>query len=250
MKYIVLFLFNFQLICCFSQNTVDSKGKKQGAWSKSFPNSSVLQYKGQFKDNIPTGTFIYYYESGAVKAKINHGTDAKRSEAFFYFENGELMSFGIYRNQKKDSVWSNFNERNFLLFTETFKDDLLHGKKTTFYLEDATNGLQNVIAAEANYEKGKLNGDYFAYFLSGKIKEKGSYSNDVRTGVWTKFHPNGNKMLEERLKMGIKHGWQYSYDETGKEIGKSYYFNGEKLEGKVLDAKLEYFKKNGIDPNQ
>ena len=53
-------------------NQTDSKGRKQGEWAKTYPKSRVYQYKGQFKDDKPIGTFTYYYESGKVKAVIKH----------------------------------------------------------------------------------------------------------------------------------------------------------------------------------
>jgi antitoxin component YwqK of YwqJK toxin-antitoxin module len=251
MRLVFLISFFIFLMSQFdAQNLIDAKGLKQGAWSKVYPGTSVLQYSGQFKDNVPTGTFTYFYETGKTKAIIVHGDKALRSEAYFYYPSGKLMTFGIYRNQKKDSIWSNYNENQDLVYTETFQNDLLNGNKTTYYLSDATQGKTNVIASVANYLNDKLSGEYTEYFMNGTIKTKGQYKDDVMDGVWLKNNPNGSKMMEERFKNGKTHGWQYSFDESGKESGKSYYYNGEELEGKVLDAKLEYFKKNGIDPNQ
>jgi antitoxin component YwqK of YwqJK toxin-antitoxin module len=243
-------IFFFSVSHSKAQNVTDAKGLKQGEWSKVYPGTNVLQYKGQFKNNVPSGTFTYFYETGKTKAIIIHGDKALRSEAFFYYPSGKLMTYGIYRNQKKDSVWSNYNENEALVYTETFQNDVLNGKKSTYYLPDATQGKTKVIAIESNYLNGKLSGQFTEYFMNGTIKETGVYKDDAREGVWIKNNPNGSKMMEERFKKGITHGWQYAYDDTGKEIGKSYYYNGEKLEGKLLDAKLEYFKKNGIDPNQ
>jgi antitoxin component YwqK of YwqJK toxin-antitoxin module len=246
----VILLFFFSIYQNKAQNITDSKGWKQGSWSKVYPGTTVYQYKGQFKDNLPYGTFTYFYENGNTKAIVLHSDKALRSEAFFYYSSGKLMTYGIYRNQKKDSIWSNYNEEEVLVYTETFQNDILNGKKSTFYLPNATPGQTKVLAIESNYVKGKLSGQYAEFFISGTLKEKGQYKDDLKDGVWVKYHTNGNKMMEERYKKGITHGWQYAYDESGKEIGKSYYYSGEKLEGKVLDAKLEYLKKNGIDPNQ
>jgi antitoxin component YwqK of YwqJK toxin-antitoxin module len=246
----LMLLFISSLGNSIAQNLTDAKGLKQGDWSKVYPGTSVFQYKGQFKDNVPYGSFSYFYETGKTKAIVIHGDKALRSEAFFYYPSGKLMTYGIYRNQKKDSVWSNFNENEALVYTETFQNDLLNGKKTTYYLPDATLGKTEVVAIESNYLNGILSGQYTEYFMNGTIKETGVYKDGARDGVWIKNNPNGSKMMEERFKKGITHGWQYAFDDSGVEIGKNYYFNGEKLEGKVLDAKLEYFKKNGIDPNQ
>ena len=52
-------------------NQKDAKGKKQGVWSKTYPKSKVVEYTGQFKDDKPIGTFVYYYPSSKKKAEIN-----------------------------------------------------------------------------------------------------------------------------------------------------------------------------------
>ena len=55
-----------------SQNVIDANGKKQGQWSKLHPGTKVYQYKGQFKDDKPVGTFMYYYQSSKLKAIVKH----------------------------------------------------------------------------------------------------------------------------------------------------------------------------------
>ena len=95
----------FSMSICFGQiNQVDAKGKKQGPWEKTYPDSKVYMYKGQFKNDRPVDKFVYFYPSSKVKAVINHDVTTGRSEAYYYHENQALMSFGIYRNLKKDSI--------------------------------------------------------------------------------------------------------------------------------------------------
>jgi hypothetical protein len=73
------------------------------------------------------GEFKYYFESGKIKSIVQHET-RERSYAWFYFENEQLMSEGQYVNQKKDSVWRNFNEQGFLVSIETFKNNRLNSR--------------------------------------------------------------------------------------------------------------------------
>ena len=54
----------------------------------------------------------------------------------------------------------------------------------------------------------------------------------------------------ERYKMGVRHGWCTVSNESGIETSRSYFFNGELLEGKKLDAKLKALKSKGINPNE
>ena len=53
-----------------------------------------------------------------------------------------------------------------------------------------------------------------------------------------------------RYQKGVKHGWAYGYDETGKEIGKKYFYHGRHLEGKILAEKMKQMKELGINPNE
>jgi antitoxin component YwqK of YwqJK toxin-antitoxin module len=123
MKVLLMLVFLFFGFVSMAQlNQTDAKGRKQGEWAKTYPKSRVYQYKGQFKDDKPIGTFTYYYESGKVKAVIKHDAGSARSVAYYYHENGNAMSHGIFRNMKKDSIWLNFLPSGRLSTTETYKN--------------------------------------------------------------------------------------------------------------------------------
>lgn len=250
MKTGIFVLFVLISSLALAQNVTDSKGLKQGPWSKLYPGTKVYQYKGQFKDDKPVGTFTYFYETTKVKAIVKHGEGTNRSEAFFYHENGKLMSYGIYRDLKKDSIWLNFGPSGRLSNSESYKNDVLNGKKTVYYIPEDPNDKSQIVSTVMNYSNGKLNGDYTEYFNGGGVKVKGKYEMDRKIGVWERYHVTGKKMMLERYKNGLRHGWCYGYDESGKELGKQYYYEGRQLKGKELDAKLAELKRKGIDPNQ
>ena len=233
-----------------AQNFTDTKGKKQGVWSKTYPGSKVYQYKGQFKDDKPVGTFTYFYPTTKVKAIIKHDGGSNRSVAYFYHENTKLMSSGIYRDMKKDSIWLNFGPSGKLSSSETYKNDLLDGKKIVYYVPEQIEDNSRRISATSNYVSGKIDGEYLEFFENGTIKIKGSYALDKKIGIWYSYHPNGKKMMLERFKNGVRHGWAFGYDEKELEIGRFYYYYGSRLEGKELEHKLAQFKEKGINPNE
>jgi antitoxin component YwqK of YwqJK toxin-antitoxin module len=250
MKFFILLFALLTTNICFCQNVTDSKGKKQGEWSRIYPGTKVYEYKGQFKDGRPVGTFTYFYKSTKVKAIIKHGAETNRSEAFFYHENGAIMSHGIYRDLKKDSIWLNYGPSGRISNSETFKNGILNGKNVIYYVSEEASDNSKRVSAVNYYVNGKLNGESVQYFENGSVKEKGTYTLDKKTGIWERYHASGKKMMLERFKNGIRHGWCFAYDEAGKEIAKVYYYNGKKLEGKELEARMNYFKQNGISPNE
>ncbi len=230
-----------------SQNVIDVNGKKQGQWSKLYPGTRVYQYKGQFKDDKPVGTFMYYYQSSKLKAIVKHIEGSNRSEAQFYHDNGVIMSKGIYFDLKKDSVWSNFGPSGRLSNKETYKADVLNGKKTIFFVSEDPNEKSQIVSSISNYKDGVLEGEFVEYFDGGSIKEKGNYLNGKKSGFWMKYSITGSIMIEECFKEGLRNGWTKSFDESGKEVGKQYYLQGRVIKGKELEVRLNQIKKQASE---
>lgn len=248
----LLFLFLSALNSYFiaQTNQQDSKGRKQGAWQKTYPNSDVLLYKGQFRDDKPFGTFMYFYPGGELKATIEHHSDGHHSRAYFYFENKMLMTEGFYLDQKKDSTWVNYNEEGLVLGVETFKNDKLYGRKIIYYLEGQIETEKLNPLSIATYKNDTLNGEYKEFFTTGKLKIIGNYKSGKQIGEWKEYFPNGSLYKLSRFKNDRLHGWTLTFSKDGDEIGKLLYQNGEKLTGKELENFLKLCEKNGIDPNQ
>ena len=230
-----------------SQNFIDANGKKQGQWSKLYPGTKVYQYKGQFNDDKPVGTFMYYYQSSKLKAIVKHIEGSNRSEAQFYHDNGVIMSKGIYLDLKKDSVWSNFGPTGRLSNKETYKADVLHGKKTIFFVSEDPNDKSQIVSSISNYKEGLLEGEFVEYFDGGSMKEKGNYLNGKKSGFWMKYSITGSIMIEECFKEGLRNGWTKSFDESGKEVGKQYYLQGRVIKGKELEVRLNQIKKQASE---
>lgn len=230
-------------------NQTDAQGRKQGKWQRYFANSNDLRYEGQFKNDKAVGKFIYYYPGGKVRAVMIHDEVKPRTVAYYYHENDTLAAYGIYRSEKKDSIWVNFLDSGWPSSKEEYKNGELNGERTTYYgPEVSTDGSQHVLR-KSNFKNGRLDGAFIEYFPDGVVKEKGEYKNGVPNGVIVKNHPNGKMMIKERWKNRQKHGWWVTYDESGKELGRKYYREGQELEDEELKDYLQELKKKGINPN-
>ena len=132
------FLFAYFVLCTALSaqlNKTDAQGKKQGPWQKNYPGTSVPQYKGSFLNDKPVGKFTYYFESGQKKAEMQHGLPGGVTSVLLYFENGEVLSDGFYKGEKKDSLWYNYAPSGELISAENYKLDQLHGKCVYYYKE-------------------------------------------------------------------------------------------------------------------
>lgn len=252
-KVIILLVMSgvFLLGSSFAQvNQTDAQGRKHGTWIKNYERSSVPRYKGQFEHGKPIGKFVYYYPSNKIKTIVIHDDKSNRSEAYFYHENKELLAFGIYRDQQKDSVWTHYRPTGDLAFKETYKNGQLHGLKTTYYGPEATEGDQILILSKIMFQEGRAHGEVIEYFPDGKVKMRGTYNRGVFDGIVKRYHPNGKVMILERWKNRTKHGWWITYDTSGKERGRAYFKDGKRLEGAKLEAYMQELKAQGINPNE
>lgn len=246
---LIAFLFIIQTLVS-QVNQVDAKGRKQGPWQKLYPDGKVLQYKGQFKDDVPVGNFYYFYPGGEVRAVIENVPNTKRSYGTYYFVNREVMAFGAFYDQKKDSIWINYNNQGLIMSTEEFKNDKLNGARIVFYLDgQELEGKLNPYSI-AFYKDDVLNGEYKELFSNGKLKLKGNYVDGNKEGEWIEYNLTGVVVGKVRYKNGQTHGWAYAYDSKGKQISQTMYRNGIILKGKDLEDFLARCKKTGMDPNQ
>lgn len=230
-------------------NRTDAQGRKQGVWKKY--EKGTLVYEGQFKDNVPYGTFKYYHTNGKLKSTTEFIQGVHKVKTVIYHENGHKASEGIFIDQIKDGTWNYYsnsdklikienyangketgnwktysNESGVLLEEKNYYNGKLSGTHTTYY----TNGE---ISLEENYIDGKLNGTATAYYPKDHhISSTGSYHNGIRIGTWDFYDVNGKKRTT------------YEYKENHTMSTYVYlYQNG--AGQKINQDIIAYFMKNG-----
>ena len=251
MKLFFLF-FLFVPFLCFNQlNQIDAKGKKQGVWQKTYPESKNLIYKGQFIDDQEVGIFTYYYKSGKLKSVIEHIPNSnQRSFVTFYFEDGAVLSEGMYKNQLKDSVWYNYTSFGALSSKENYKLNKLNGEKIIYYIEGQ---LENNILSPlsvSNYSHDYIDGLYSEFFTLGEPKIRGYFKNGIKDGEWLFFHLDGyiNKKIIFRNK--LNQTWIYNFDKDGVKLSEMFFENQVLLKDKELELFLKKCADNGINPSE
>ncbi len=231
-------------------NKTNAKGEKHGPWKELYENSRIPRYEGQYENGKPVGTFKYYYPNKVIKAVMVFDKNPDISRCTMYDENGKKNAFGKYVKKEKDSVWTYYSPPGYLSYKETYKIGKLHGLKTIYFPPADERSSAQQIAQQFNYVNELLSGEVKEFFPDGKIKMEGVYVADKLHGEVKKYHPNGKIFFLERYKNGVRHGWWYTYDEAGREKGRTYFNNGQELKGKLLKRHLEKLKAQGIDPNK
>ena len=249
MKFLFAFFILISNFLSAQINVTDSEGQKQGSWEKYWDTAqNVLQYKGQFVNDIPVGEFWYYYPSGEVRAIIEHLND-RQSFVTFYFKNKQVMSEGMYLDQKRDSLWIKYNREGYTVSIEKYRKGKLNGKKVMFYIQNQIDSGELKVLSEEIYLDSVKSGPYIEYFSSGIVKKRGAFHNDYAVGIWTDFDVKGLPIRSCKYKNGNKHGWVYRYNLDSEMVATSLYRKGQLMNGKAKEQYLKECELQGIDPN-
>lgn len=198
------------LLCTlgFAQNNhLDSKGLKQGKWQKTY-DSGKIRYTGTFKNDVPVGTFTYFFErEGGKMSEIVYRGESGIGYAKAYHASGVKQAEGLYNKQLKDSVWTYFSRKGLLTQRESYRVGTLDGPRMTYWengkiaeIVDFKNGVEDgrwirkwdngTLRTKGSYTDGMLEGECVYYDESAKILAKGSYHKSKKHGVWYYFEDN------------------------------------------------------------
>lgn len=188
-------------------NQTDGQGRKQGQWEKKYENGQV-RYQGQFKDDVPVGTFFYYSEKGAKSSEVTYTGDGW-ADAKFFHDNGTVMGEGQYKNQVKEGLWKFYDDQTVLSAIENYSNGKRHGTSTVYLL----NGQP---AAVVDYVDGLKTGPFKEYFSDGKVMIEGTYLDDNFDGAYKQYYGDGQLLLEGQYKGAVKHGLWVHYNGDGR----------------------------------
>jgi len=250
MKKIILFLLILIPVITVAQldtfNQIDGQGRKQGYWKKY--EKEKLIYEGRFVNDVPTGTFTYYYANGKIKSTSNflngvHKVEStlydeqekKMAEGLFidqekhgqwnYFNNkGSLIKIESYKNGKKEGVWKTFsNQTGIILKEEHYKNNTLDGPRITYFANGDTNTV-------SNYIDGRMNGKYISFYPDKKLSYQGTYYQNKRIGAWDYYD------FEEKLRKTVE------YKDDIRDKIYLYFYNGTVAQ-KLDQSTIAYIRK-------
>jgi antitoxin component YwqK of YwqJK toxin-antitoxin module len=229
MKKILTILIAISSLSIYAQgNFTDASGKKQGKWVKKYE-SGKTRYTGTFKNDVPVGTFTYYFErEGGKMSEISYRGITGVGYAKLYHRSGVLQAEGIYNAQLKDSTWTYYSRSGVLTQREDYKMGVLEGKQLTYwengrvsqridFVGDEENGSwirkwdNGTMRTKGTYEEGQLEGECKFFDEEGKLIAKGPYHNGKKHGTWYYFEEN-KVILKELYRYGTLES-ETKYDE-------------------------------------
>lgn len=229
-------------------NVKDTKGKKQGPWIRIHQGTKNLYYRGQFKDNVPTGVFEFYYETGELYSKVDHVQDTTINDVILYHPDGTtMMSQGRYLGLKVDGLWKRrkqglwkfYDEQGTLRTEENYHHDVLMGQSKHFHPDGAP-------LSDHLYVDGKKQGPFTEWFDNGKIKATGSYVNDQLDGSFVLYRATGKKEAEGKYANGLKTGRWISYTSNGSIEMQVLYEEGKEVNRRYENGEFTEYYPSGI----
>jgi len=202
-------------------NRLDKNERKQGLWRKYYTTDTLFS-EGIYKDNVPLGTFLSYHKNGKLQARLIYRGNSGVCDAELYSPEGILIGKGKYTDQKKDSLWTYFDEMGLMTARETY----VRGKKQGLAVVYYPNGQAS---REVFYENDVISGVYHEYFDTGKIKIQARMEDGEFTGQALVFHPNGNIWQKGGYKKGMKDGAWIIMHENGQIEREELYDKGKLL---------------------
>jgi antitoxin component YwqK of YwqJK toxin-antitoxin module len=86
-------------------NRIDQNGKRQGEWVNFDQKMKTIIAKGYFIDDLKSGIFTKYYETGEIYKTVQYSKDTKiENTSRSFFKSGKLMSEQVLDSLNNSSV--------------------------------------------------------------------------------------------------------------------------------------------------
>ena len=142
-----------------------------------------------------------------------------------------MKTRGKYNKGKKEGRWSEWYDNEKLMYSFTYKNDILNGKcieryknggkkSEILYRDGVKSGVDRFWTTEGlplydfRWKEGLKDGIQTEWSNKGLIKYKHSYSNNILHGDFVEYFKGGQESIVGKYKTGKKHGeWTWNYQD-------------------------------------
>ena len=154
--------------------------------------SGKVQRTGYYKEGKEDSLWLFYYETGQLKAQENFFLGKKNGTAKYWYPNGNYFLTCRYVENLADSTWTSYYEDGVLKSVEQYKIvfhnfQLLSYKHGHFKFYSENGSPQS----DGFFENDTLHGLYSGWYPNGKQKETGNYKRGKKDGLWKEWYVNG-----------------------------------------------------------
>lgn len=170
------------------------------------------------RDDSKEGYWEEFFESGELLAKGEYKEGYKVGKWNYFYKNGQIEQVGFYGEEgKPEGLWVWYYENGSVLREENFYHGRADGELKE-YSDSAT------LVSNGIYIDGEKDGEWF-YHINDHV-EKGDYRNGLRHGIWHYYFNNGKLYFTGEFFEGEPMGEHKYYYNNGKLKLRSYYAYG------------------------
>jgi antitoxin component YwqK of YwqJK toxin-antitoxin module len=196
---------------------------------------NILGETFNYERGVQTGTHVVYTKSGdkEIEETLDNG---KKNGPYKRYSGNKIIEEGNYVNNEKEGVWTTLNSSEKI--TQNYSKGKLNGASKKYN--------NDVLVETGQFMNGLMTGVWKFYYLNGKIKGEGSFTNgdggdlgstgipkNGRDGKWVLYYENGNKEQEFNYQSGLLEGVVITYHDNGNVSTRCNYING-KPEGECF----------------
>lgn len=214
-----------------------------GTWEY-YHNNGALKAKGSFNaEGNKEGPWFYYYDNGLMKEKSNYINGELDGKAEGWFDNGNKWYDGTYAKGKSNERYNFYFYNGKLKSTYVVTNDLKQGEARYY-------DYKGNLSSSETYVDDVLNGQAKTYYNNGKLKNEFAFKNGKEEGPYKSYYRSGKPYLEGELRNGLRQGLWTTYYETGSVLDKVTYVDNEIIgefteyhENGKISRKGNYYKK-------
>lgn len=221
-------------------NRRDETNLRKGIWMDFHTNREVKN-EGLYVKDLKHGYWKYYKADGnliKIEKWVN-GVLVEDADELAKIDikreidpqTGKIKSIGGYRNGKKEGVQREYDNNGEVINSSIYNN----GIKLAEGIYDEQGRRQGLwkyffvtgeIKEQGSYKNDKKTGTWKYFFLNGEVEQIGEYVNDLPEGTWRWFYANNQTRLEEEYIDGFEEGPSVEYSETGTIIAEGKYIEG------------------------
>lgn len=149
-------------------------------------------------------------------------------KAKHFYETGQLLLEGSYKNGKKDGKWTKYYIDGPISAVNYYVDGQMDGEQTEYF----RNGKKKSVAP---YKNGIQDGYSQLFFSNGTINSHGWNVNGKSEQQWLSYYPDGQLATDQYFQNNLVHDTAYFFNNNGKQGIKMFYEKGKSMSEVLID---------------
>lgn len=217
---------------------------------------AILFAASTLQAQIKQGKFYFDSDSTLISEVFHYSPkDASlRGSYESFYINGSLKSYGWYKNNLADSIWTYYYENGQKKALGKFRKGKPYGRWKYYY----ENGN---LKSEGQLHGSEKHGLWTHYFENGNEKSKGNFDNNKKIKRWEYFYEDGSLKAHSDINNGVGYYIEYypsghrrmegrNIDDKSEDVWTYYYETGEieatgSFEQGLKEGEWTYYHKNG-----